>query len=611
MAIVPQRTSLVPHNDQFMLLMVNDNNENPLQVGTQFLLTAIDISSVRSRDSVGFPWGDINILMLTDVHSWVSSHFRPDNSPLLTADMGDVLSLIEHLQSDAAARGTDLFIVDNGDIVDGTGVSDATAVRGVALFPLLKELPYDALNIGNHELYSEATIRGILEPNGYADHFRGKYLTSNVILSDTKQPIGIRSSVLVGSRTGTRLVAFGFLYNMLDASPAVTVLPVQEVVQTEWFVAALQQDVQAVLVLAHMDLQNDLLFVILEKIREVKGSTFPVLFVTGHSHYRGFAQFDSHAVSIEAGRFLDTVGFASITLTPEKVITSHRFVTANADELARVTEVSRHSFVTENGSRLKSMIQKVRQELELDRVVGCSPQHYFVGTQLWQLYSQNIVPRMLDFDNSTILLMRTTGIRYDLFEGVVTTDDLLCVFPFPNRFMIIVGLNGSMIRELVPSLSISFRLSVELTSLEASSLYRVVIQDFDRSSITTTLTRLGTQDYAVSNVDTEYTTSSIWKGFVSQHWPCPESPTPTSSPSPSVLVSESPSSRDSRSQPQTIIVAVVVSVLAFGIIALGCLWSIQRCKKTTGLLSHQAREHELSHVGELHHGQPSHVGEQA
>lgn len=79
----------------------------------------------------------------------VSGHKRPDHSPMLSADMGDVLSLITHAKSQATALGRDLFVVDNGDIVDGTGVSDATDAHGQALFPLLMQIPYDALNIGN------------------------------------------------------------------------------------------------------------------------------------------------------------------------------------------------------------------------------------------------------------------------------------------------------------------------------------------------------------------------------------------------------------------------------------------------------------------------------
>ena len=43
---------------------------------------------------------------------------------------------------------------------------------------------------------------------------------------------------------------------------------------------------QSVMILAHMDVQHDLLYVILDAIRAVKGPNFPVAFITGHTHYR-------------------------------------------------------------------------------------------------------------------------------------------------------------------------------------------------------------------------------------------------------------------------------------------------------------------------------------
>lgn len=44
---------------------------------------------------------------------------------------------------------------------------------------------------------------------------------------------------------------------------------------------------QAAVVLAHMDLTDPLVFVILSEIRSIKGNAFPVIFITGHTHTRG------------------------------------------------------------------------------------------------------------------------------------------------------------------------------------------------------------------------------------------------------------------------------------------------------------------------------------
>ena len=43
------------------------------------------------------PFGDINVLVLTDVHSWVGSHRRQE--PFYNVDYGDILSFYEQLKA--------------------------------------------------------------------------------------------------------------------------------------------------------------------------------------------------------------------------------------------------------------------------------------------------------------------------------------------------------------------------------------------------------------------------------------------------------------------------------------------------------------------------------
>lgn len=39
-------------------------------------------------------------------------------------------------------EGKDLFLFNSGDIVDGTGLSDATQVRGVLITPIIQQMPF-------------------------------------------------------------------------------------------------------------------------------------------------------------------------------------------------------------------------------------------------------------------------------------------------------------------------------------------------------------------------------------------------------------------------------------------------------------------------------------
>lgn len=125
------------------------------------------------------PIGDINIFVVTDVHSWVSGHalhYYEDNQSSFTkndnnndndqqhdytyynVDYGHVLSFYQHIQhyiNHHTSGGKDIFFVMNGDFMDGTGLS---TIPPNHLIPILQYMPFNAINIGNHELYHTGNI---------------------------------------------------------------------------------------------------------------------------------------------------------------------------------------------------------------------------------------------------------------------------------------------------------------------------------------------------------------------------------------------------------------------------------------------------------------------
>lgn len=108
-------------------------------------------------------WKAINFLQLTDVHSFIVGNRHEG----IDSDHGDLRSFISHMRDLANERGIDLFVVNIGDIVDGTGMSDATPVPGEFLTPILQMIPYDAITIGNHELYEDATVENLARSGGF------------------------------------------------------------------------------------------------------------------------------------------------------------------------------------------------------------------------------------------------------------------------------------------------------------------------------------------------------------------------------------------------------------------------------------------------------------
>ena len=88
----------------------------------------------------------------------------------------------------------------------------------------------------------------------------------------------------------------------------------------------------------------------------------PVVFLTGHTHYRGYAEPDFRSVSMESGKYLDTIGLLQFDLPFEDVkpVTfSHTFYTPNVETFMEVTGKTKTTFTTPAAKKMKTHIKKV------------------------------------------------------------------------------------------------------------------------------------------------------------------------------------------------------------------------------------------------------------
>ena len=67
-----------------------------------YLIGPVAVSISITGDEVQLPFGDINVLAVTDVHAWVAGH--APHEPLYDADYGDILSFYERVQSLLACK---------------------------------------------------------------------------------------------------------------------------------------------------------------------------------------------------------------------------------------------------------------------------------------------------------------------------------------------------------------------------------------------------------------------------------------------------------------------------------------------------------------------------
>lgn len=546
--------------------------------------------TTTTRTALGDPpklnFGDINVVVLTDIHSWVGGHRRQESQ--YDADLGDVLSFYERVQDYCDDHLIDIFLVNNGDFVHGTGLSQMNPSDPSHLIPLLEKMPYDAITCGNHELYDETTIDSMIRPGGYVDWWGDRYLTANIMrtypVKDPKQPLGHRYKVLEGKHQNTKLLTFGFLYNMHDAFPGlIHVDDVKHVIQQDWFIDALMEErYDAILILAHMDLVNPLVDVIRTAIRHQIGDGTPIVFITGHTHYRGFKHLDDLAVSFEAGRYLDTVGFVSFPKresvrggTNTSNLFQHEFMDASREVLFHdvlgYASSSMDDAVTTNGKALSTFIDITRKELGLEEEIGCAPQSYILerslneADSLWRLYRDEVIPKMFphigdiltegegandsgNIDRPLAMVLSKESWRYDVYDNsTLVVDDINAVAPFNDTVVYMGTFPGSIILKVCAELNkhldhqwmsmlpnyiligdividwnyTTTKISVTQEQLDNDDTrYHLYTHQFQDTKIQKILQGLVPDDVNVTITKTEYRSTMIWMAFVKEYWPC-------------------------------------------------------------------------------------------
>ncbi len=508
--------------------------------------------------SAAVEWRDINILHLTDVHSFIAGNRHEG----VDADYGDLVSFISHMQDRASERGVELFVINTGDLVDGTGMSDATPIAGEFLTPILRMVPYDALTIGNHELYEDSTVDNLRKPGGLLEHFGERCITSNqfyrplgsvasnrTAVEQQIEPLSVRYTVLRGRNSGRDLLAFGFLFNFGSFSPNSFVQWVEQAVAEPWFaqaVATHATDVAGVAVLAHMGWTDEAVEVIRAAIRAAPGGAhLPMVVLAGHTHIRVFSRLDENAALLESGRYFDTIGMIGFDTPSSAAVSStwfeYDYLATNVENLAAVAQVEPGDFPLPAGALVKEEILRVREMFALDEVLGCTPadapDRYFRRNELdapdslWRLALEEVIPAVVfepAFNPTQILVAGTGGLRFDIFAGELTRDDTMIVSPFRDRFHLFADLSSDEAIVVVESLGAAVPGEPRLPSMVASSApdpgsldrYSLIALDYDLARVRDAV-RQATGDLGRTEVPWrhgEIDTTVIWEMFVSRFW---------------------------------------------------------------------------------------------
>jgi 2',3'-cyclic-nucleotide 2'-phosphodiesterase (5'-nucleotidase family) len=448
------------------------------------LLVGLLVEGQLIRD---LDWGELNFVHTTDTHGWLPGHLL---EPQFSANWGDYISFTHHMRRRADEKGVDVVVVDTGDRHDGNGLSDATNPDGAISQLIFKHADLDIVTIGNHELYKDEI--GEQELDVLATHFGERYLTSNVDIWDEEsnewKSIGGRYRVFTTKNQAYKVVAFGFLFDFNGYSPNTRVTLVEDAVEQDWFVKALEEtDVDVFLIAGHIPVRHFPEFETIVNAIRKRHPTTPVQALGGHSHIRDYVMIDKWATALESGRFLETVGWASLTNIDrnggpnEDLKFSRTYIDFNLNSLTHHSNTTKETFSTTEGEVVSNSIEEYRDFLNLTEHLGCVPHSFYTNKakypgphNIFSLLEEKILPMVesdvRDNTNPRYVMINTGGIRYDLMKGPFTKDTGFIVSPFPSKWMYIPSVPVETAQQLLPLLNRRDRVIVNTQTLDFSDL---------------------------------------------------------------------------------------------------------------------------------------------
>ena len=397
------------------------------------------------------PWAQLNFLHTTDTHGWHGGHLQEAQ---YSADWGDYISFADHLRKRADDDGSDLLVIDTGDRVEGNGLYDASTPKGKYTFEIFPKQHIDVITSGNHELYISNTSNREYEE--VVPDFKNSYLASNLDIYSPRdgelEPMARRYRKFTTKNQGIRVLALGFMFNFHGNANNTVVQPVQETVKEQWFVDAIHdRDVDLFLIAGHVPVRDSVEYDLIYKtIRDAHWDT-PIVFFGGHTHVRDFKKYDKAAYGIESGRYMETLGFLSISGLsagkkgkPKTTITSPEYQRSYLDNnlysLHHHSNTTASTFDTKLGLKVSKAIKDARTKLELDHTFGCAPQDYWLNRapypandSLLTLLDQQVIPDTFsNLSRPSIVITNTGAIRFDIFKGPFTIDTTYLVSPFTS-----------------------------------------------------------------------------------------------------------------------------------------------------------------------------------
>jgi 5'-nucleotidase / UDP-sugar diphosphatase len=399
---------------------------------------------------------DLHTRFLPEEAGWVRSDPKP-----LVGGMVALKDRVDRERAEAHARGAGPLVVDAGDWLTGTPLSDIEAfgVKGGGFIAMMNHIGYDVSTLGNHEFDNGTDT--IAELIGLANF---RVVSANLFRHGERMA---PEPWAVFERAGLRIGVVGLILDDLGSMvgksllEGVTTLPIHEAAQQA--IDTIDPQTDLIVLLTHQGFSEDSLLA-----TRVSGAD---LIIGGHSHTRIRSPRQINEVLVvQAGSYARDLGRLDLQVADDRVVAwEGRLIPLMVDEIV-APDPALSALVEEFQARIDAEYAVVIGEAGAD--FGRS---YYSESGLGNLMADIVC----QIAGSDVAALNSGGLRQDLKAGPVRRLDIKQVLPFQN-YIVVFDLSGA---ELLTLLETNARNSATEASgiLQLSGLSCTFRADVDGS----------------------------------------------------------------------------------------------------------------------------------
>ncbi|KAG5651889.1 hypothetical protein H0H81_007046 [Sphagnurus paluster] len=195
----------------------------------------------------------------------------------------------------------------------------------------------------------------------------------------------------------------------------------------------------------------------------------PITILGGHTHVRDCKQLDRRSISLESGRYMETVGWISVKLddnkSAKKIDFTRRYLDPNRVTYEYHTNTDQKSFDTLIGAGITHGLLGLAKTFNLGFLYGTAPRDYTLSQDPYPsagsaltLFVADAVPYALAQNNPrakipNFIIANSGSQRFDVYSGSFTKNDLLTTSPYEDTFLYIPDITLSQAKDVLANLN--------------------------------------------------------------------------------------------------------------------------------------------------------------